>query len=265
VGRVKAPETAAAITGDNLGQSATVTTAQYELYSPADTLDSGYPTATGSGGLGGWGMSTARSATAACMTGQVSQLGYITGGGSTVTDKLHFPSEIMYNSTASPYSAGQGTSAAGQTYSWVSIGGSHAALNFSTGAWSLSTTTPAFWNPTVCPDGACKILSSKWGYHYGGNGANVTIGYTKFSDVNGTAISTSLSKPWALGEENFSMGQDAGYCLGQYDGQQNNHTWRTNYSNDAIATLGYAAQPKGHVGQSSAACSSAAASICGYI
>jgi hypothetical protein len=49
--------------------------------------------------------------------------------------------------------------------------------------------------------------------------------------------------------------------LGQYNGQQNNWTTKTTYSTDAMATLGVAAQPKGHYGTSSGATSSAAASI----
>ena len=38
-------------------------------------------------------------------------------------------------------------------------------------------------------------------------------------------------------------------------------TLKWTYSNDAIATLGSSARPKGHYGQSSAACSSASASV----
>jgi hypothetical protein len=58
------------------------------------------------------------------------------------------------------------------------------------------------------------------------------------------------------------MGQDNGYVLGHYDGQQNNHTIRQSYSTDSEVTLGSAAQPKGHYGQSSGACSTAAMNVC---
>ena len=51
------------------------------------------------------------------------------------------------------------------------------------------------------------------------------------------------------------------YKLGDYDGQQNNHTTKMDYSTDVETTMGTATRPKGHYGQSSAACSSAAASV----
>jgi len=57
------------------------------------------------------------------------------------------------------------------------------------------------------------------------------------------------------------MGQDWGYIIGQHDGQQNNHTIKFIYSNDSMYSMGSATRPKGHFGQSSAACWSAAASV----
>jgi hypothetical protein len=57
------------------------------------------------------------------------------------------------------------------------------------------------------------------------------------------------------------MGQNWGYCLGAYNGQQNNYTFKVNYINDAMSALGTASQPKGHVGMSSGCCSSASAPI----
>jgi hypothetical protein len=239
-------------TGGTGGDNVTNVVAEFNL--------GGMPLSTGSGGDGGWAMATARAATLAAITGQVTQLGFTTGGGSTACDKFHFPSEIMYVGPTAPYTGGQCPSAAGQTYGWCSFGGSHAAINFSALTWTTQST--GFFDATVCPDGGTKILSTKWGFHYGGTGTNVTTGITKFSDVNGTSITTAISKPWALGEENFEMGQDWGYCLGQYDGQQNNMTFKVNYSTSTCTTMGFATMPKGHVGQSSGACSSAAMSIC---
>jgi hypothetical protein len=221
----------------------------------------GFPNPTSAGGDGGWALTAAKSVTAACISGQTIQQGFITGGGSTNTDRFHFPSEIMYTGNAAPYAGGQCPSAQGQNYGWVSFGGSHAAISFSSQTWTVQSS--GFWDATIAPDGGSKILSSKNGFHFGGSGANVTTGFAKFSDVNGTSINSALSKPYALGEENFEMGQDWGYCLGQYDGQQNNMTFKVNYSTSTCTVMGYATMPKGHVGQSSAACSSAAMSICG--
>ena len=57
------------------------------------------------------------------------------------------------------------------------------------------------------------------------------------------------------------MGQDKGYMMGQYDGQQNNHTTKWDYTTDVETNMGAATRPKGHYGQSSGGCCSAAASV----
>jgi hypothetical protein len=212
----------------------------------------GFPTNTGTSNVGGWNMSVART-THGCAVDQINQAGYITGGGSAVTEKFHFASENMYTTTSGPAS-GFTSGCHGQTRGYFSIGGTKQYIDFSTNAWSTFTSG-------VSPDGWCKILSTKLGYHYGGNGGNVTSGLSKFSDATGTDINTGLSKLRASGEENFQMGQNWGYMLGNYDGQQNNMTVKHNYLTDALTQLGTAAQPKGHFGQSSGCCSSAAATI----
>ena len=82
----------------------------------------------------------------------------------------------------------------------------------------------------------------------------------KVRGSDGAAL-RNFNRSRRCGEENWEMGQDWGYKMGDYNGQQNNHVEKWTYSNDAIATLGSSARPKGHYGQSSAACSSAAASV----
>lgn len=49
--------------------------------------------------------------------------------------------------------------------------------------------------------------------------------------------------------------------MGQYDGQQNNHTTKWDYSTDVETNMGAATRPKGHYGQSSGGCASAAAAV----
>ena len=69
------------------------------------------------------------------------------------------------------------------------------------------------------------------------------------------------SKVRSYGEENMMMGQDWGYMMGQYDGQQNNHTTKWDYSTDVETNMGASTRPKGHYGQSSGGCCSASASV----
>lgn len=229
-------------------------------YTGKDPNGDGQGIAYGTGGsvvgVGSWELSVARSYFAGTQN-QIGQIGYITGGPeSSACDKFYFPTEIMYTTTSPGVNGSHCTAAGGTDYAWWSIAGNQRRLTFSNDSW-------ATWTPgtSAAPDGVCKFLNTKLGYHYGGTGGNVTSGFQKWSDSTGSTITSSLSKPQALGEENFEMGQNWGYCLGQYNGQQNNYTFKVNYSTDAMTVLGTASQPKGHAGLSSGVCSSAAASV----
>ena len=182
------------------------------------------------------------------------QSGWISGGGSVQTERLHFATETMYSGWNGIYD-GIGDAAAGETRGWFTHSNSYSYVT-----WANSTWTAGGWG-SWSRDGHCKVQSTKWGHHYVGTGANVTIGKAKFSDSTGATIST-FNKVRAYGEDNTEDGQDWGYILGHYDGQQNNHTIKQTHSTDTEVTLGAGAMPKGHYGQSSGACSSAASTIC---
>jgi hypothetical protein len=67
--------------------------------------------------------------------------------------------------------------------------------------------------------------------------------------------SGTVGKPLTnSGEENFTMGQDWQYCLGEYDGLQNNNAWKFYYSTETGFSGGSDMQPKGHAGSSSGTC-----------
>ena len=230
----------------------TIRTRGAGTFSPGAT-SFGYPPGTGTDGIGGWNLSSARGPYIGCAVDQTGQTGYITGGGSTATDKFHFPSENMYSTTAGP-GTGFTSGCHGQYRGYFSVGGTHQYIDYSTNSWTA-------YSSTASSDGWCKFMSTKLGYHYGGNGGNVTSGISKFSDATGTDILTTMTKIRACGEENLQMGQNWGYMLGNYDNQQNNQTVKYNYLTDVLTQLDTAAQPKGHFGQSSAVVSSAAASV----
>lgn len=239
-------------TGD--GFSSSGVSYGYEGHNPsADGLS--YGTAGYGNHVGGMAMNTSRSDNAGG-TDQKGQSGWITGGGSSNTNRLHFRSEVMYSGWDSGLS-GAGDAASGETYGWFHHSSSYKYVNWNSGSWTSGWGSGGGWSR----DYQCKALSSKWGHHYIGTGNNVTSGKAKFSDSNGSTLST-FNKIRAYGEDNTLMGQDNGYMLGHYDGQQNNHTIRQSYSSDSEVTLPATAQPKGHYGQSSGACASAAMSIC---
>lgn len=192
---------------------------------------------------------------------RIGSAGYRLGGGRTDIDKLNFDTEIMYTISATTGSGGQSTAGfGGETKAWIAMSGSvRHNLTWSTDA--ISTWAPGV---DVSSDGQQKTLGTKWGHFYAGQGSNTVIGMYKILESTGTPTSgtnVTFNKLRNYGEENFQMGQDWGYMLGQYDGQQNNHTVKHNYSTDSLTQMGNACMPKGHVGQSSGACHSAAASV----
>ena len=211
-----------------------------------------YGTAGYGSHVGGMAMDVTRSdpATANYIKGYS---GYITGGGTAASNKMHYPTETMYTG-ANSGNSGIGDGASGETRGWFNFSSDYRYIT-----WSSDTWTAGGWGGWT-KDYQCKIHSTKWGHHYVGTGDNVTIGKARFSDSTGATLAT-FNKVRVYGEDNNETGQDWGYILGHYDGQQNNHTIKQAYSSDSEVTLGAGAMPKGHYGQSSGCCSSAAATI----
>jgi hypothetical protein len=68
--------------------------------------------------------------------------------------------------------------------------------------------------------------------------------------------SGTVAKPRSnCGEENFSLGQDWQYMLGNYDGGgQNNGSWKFYYSTESGFNGSSSMEPKGKAGSSSGVC-----------
>ena len=202
--------------------------------------------------VGGWNMPVNRDRNSTA-TAQVQQFGYNLGGGNSAVGKLHYSSEIMYQVGNSPSGSDHTASCGDENRSWASFRGSRYYVNHSNDSW-------AGWSSNMSPDGVCKPLPSKWGHFYCGTGNNVTSPWTKYSGSSGAGLKNG-TKVRAYGEENMMMGQDKGYMMGQYDGQQNNHTTKWDYSTDVETNMPAATRPKGHYGTSSGGCCSASASV----
>jgi len=197
---------------------------------------------------------------AGAISGQLNQRGYVTGSGSAGNwQRLNFATEVMSRfgggSNGAFCSAFEGET---RGYVFANTGDSRFLTfsNESTTAWSASG---------LAGDGWKKSLSTKWGHGYHGNGVNVTLPWMKVNDLTGTNISIFNQPDIASGEENSQMGQDWGYCLGNYanpvGGYQNNRTWKRFYATDADVQLGFKSEPKGHLGTSSGACHSASFTV----
>lgn len=219
-----------------------------------------YGDQTSLGGHGGWDMSTSR-ANHGCASSQINGAGYVYGGSTTVTEKMHFPSEVMYTTTASPVTWGATDGIGGESRAYVLGNSASTGCQYMTFSNDTFTQWSAY-SGVYTSDGNNKTLMSKHGHGYFSVGGNTDTRSAKMNESTGAYI-TTLSKLGNFGEENQQMGQDWGYMLGMFNGQQNNWTVKTTYSTDAMTTLGFAAQPKGHYGTSSGCCSSAAASVVG--
>jgi hypothetical protein len=180
---------------------------------------------------------------------------YIAAGGTANTDKHNYVTETMYVAGTAPAQSSVASYAAaffGETKGWIAGTGT-ASFLFTTETWTNG-------GLTFGTEGHSKALGTKHGFAYGHNGGNTaTAVIYKWNDTTGATLRTDLSTPDASGEENFEIGQDKGYCLGNYNGVQNNNSYKVNYLTDAIAAMGADTMPKGHTGMSSAANSSASA------
>ena len=206
----------------------------------------------GYGTVGGWDMSVGRR-THGASSAATYQYGYCTGGGPSSTEKMHFPSEVMYTTTGNNRGGGPTSGCGGQEISWFSIGGGSSGIYHSNDSW--------FGSPTqFTPDGFMKLLSTKYGWHYVGTGNNVSQGRVQFNETSGSAIAY-FSQISAYGEDVMMAGQDWGYMTGNYDGQQNNKCDKTTYNNNAQTRMPAATRNKGHYGASSGHAVSAAATV----
>jgi hypothetical protein len=208
-----------------------------------------------------WDMIVSRANLGALMNSSLSAA-YLTAGGSTTTDKHNYATETMYSLSATcPTSGGTAGGVSrffGANQGWVWANGGGGYITWTTETWTSG-------GLSISTDGQPKGLSTKLGWAYcstGSYGGSST--YYKISDLTGSNLSTSISRPEACGEENCQVGQYWGYTLGSYNSSnQTNNTTKTMYLTDTVSAMGSSTQPSGHSGMSSGCCGSASALILG--
>lgn len=178
------------------------------------------------------------------------EFAYMFTGGSSLVEKFDLSNEtIMTGFNLSTINGSDGGSAFSDEnfgYGWTSSDGikfSFASETFtSTGMWGAHSQQ--------------KGISSKVGKGYAGNEGSYSGGYNlrRWSNANDTNIG-NVSKPHPnCGEENFTMGQDHQYMLGNYDGAQNNTSWKFSYTTDTGTTSVSGLAPGVNAGTSSGHC-----------
>ena len=176
------------------------------------------------------------------------RFGYIGGGGRSDFTKMSYTTNVGVHigEIAGPSDGTQSTAFFGEHHGWHNNNGAAVQFNF-------ATTTASAWGRSYGQNGCQKALSSKNGYALSGRdgGCGSDSGFDEYSSDTG-AFRWNGAKPVPnCGEENMSMGQDKGYCLGQYDGVQNNKSFVWYFASRSGTNGGSAMEPKGHAGMSS--------------
>ncbi len=177
------------------------------------------------------------------------QFAYIFAGGSAIMEKFNFVSETRLSNTFSSYNGTDGAGAFSDEnngFGWSNSGGFK--FNFA----SETHTGTGMWGA----HGQQKGISSKVGKGYAGNEGSYNGGYNlrRWDNTSDTNIGNVVKPHPNCGEENFTMGQDHQYMLGNYDGVQNNISWKFIYSTDTGTTSVQGLNPGVNAGTSSGSC-----------
>lgn len=130
----------------------------------------------------------------------------------------------------------------------------------STAQWTLEFATETMTSRTGTHAGQHfqqKSIQSKIVNGYAGNEGSWRGGYQyrRTNFTTNTTVNAGISKAYTnCGEENYDMGQDHQYMLGQYNGLQNNLAAKFVYSTETQTAGGSSMQPSGIPGTSSGIC-----------
>lgn len=184
---------------------------------------------------------------------------WIFGGSVAAVEKFNFTNETMYSNyypNAAPYI----TMTSSITSSLGCAGFSDE--NYGYGYGSESGMKLFFATDTISvkqqwgASGQQKGISSKVGKGYAGNEGTYNGGYNlRRWDYATESNIGNVAKPYPnCGEENFTMGQDHQYMIGNYDGTQNNGSWKFYYATDSGSSSVSGLNPTTHGGMSSGHC-----------
>jgi len=173
--------------------------------------------------------------------------------GSAAIMKFNFATQSWMSSIGASYGSNGGSGGSAVYHEFV---GYHYGdgNNTSAGVKFVFATETQSSSPVYGAHGQQKGISSKLTYLYTGNegdyaGGNNLRRWNVSTETNVGTVSKPITN---TGEENFDMGQSWQFMLGNYNGSQNNRSWRFNYSTDSGYELGSTGQSKGVGGRSSA-------------
>lgn len=187
------------------------------------------------------------------------EFAYIFGGSVATVEKFNLTNETMYT-TYYPGGAPYITTTTSITSSLGASGFSEENYGYGYGSESGNKcffATDVFITTTHWGvSGQQKGISSKVGKGYCGNEGTYNGGYNlrRWDMFTETNIGNVAKPEGNTGEENFTLGQDFQYMLGNYNGVQNNNSWKFTYATDTGVTNPAGLSPGVNGGTSSGHC-----------
>ncbi len=180
------------------------------------------------------------------------EFAWIFAGNRTEVEKFNLTNESLVTSyAATSINGGEGAGGfSDENFGYGYSNGGNIKMNF-------STETITSGQPSWSAHGQQKGISSKVGKGYAGNEGSYNGGYNlRRWDLSTDTNIGNVAKPHPnCGEENFTMGQDWQYMLGNYDGSgQNNISWKFFYATDVGSTSITGLAPGVNAGTSSGHC-----------
>ena len=183
--------------------------------------------------------------------------GYVSQGGNGVVEKMDLTNEVMTTSVYTSILSGDNDSggACGKMVdeSFAYIYDDTAAVLFN--MVTETEASSAQWGPS----GQQKGISSKIRMGWCGSQGSYSEGpyWNRWNLTTNTNLGTMTkinNSGTGPGEENYTMGQDHQYMLGNHDGAQNNESHKFYYATETGVANPSGLAPTTHTGQSSATC-----------
>ena len=173
---------------------------------------------------------------------------WISGGGNSSVDRFNFWTETMASSTLGGGLGGMLAAFSDQYYGYWGNESGTQKITYATETFASSTSYYAHSQQ--------KGISSKMRKGYCGNEGDYAGGNNlrRWFFPTDTNIGNVTKPDTNCGEENFTMGQDWQYMLGQYNGAQNNNNWKFYYATDSGTANVAGLSPTAQAGQSSGHC-----------
>jgi hypothetical protein len=179
---------------------------------------------------------------------QENEYAWIHGGGNSEIEEYNMTTKTHIGASGSSYTTANAWAMSHENFAILFTSNDNRNWTFAT------RTLTSRGGTTVSNHHQQKSVQSKHTYQWCGDNGSYSGGYTyRVTNMYTNTTSGTVNKPIGnCGEENYTMGQDHQYMLGQYNGLQNNLSHRWNYSTQTGFQLGSSGEPKGHAGMSSA-------------